>query len=294
MNMNEYQNYHEIKSHTSFDFPYNTYLCSIPLDFIQVPLHWHEELELIVIKKGTGIVSVDFFTRTVTAGDIVLILPGQLHSIEQNTVFSMEYENILMNPAMLISGKQDLCALQFIIPLMEGQIATDIFITPEQSYHRDAAHCINEIDKLCDARPQGYQLAVKGWLFHFLYLLILNQKNRDSVSKSKTKSLEKLKTILKYVEEHYTESITIDDMASLSYYSKSHFMKFFKSHMGMGFVEYLNEYRLTIAARLLSTSDDSILEIASAVGFDNLSYFNRLFKRKFHDTPGHYRASLSR
>ena len=62
----------------------------------------------------------------------------------------------------------------------------------------------------------------------------------------------------------------------------------------MGFVEYLNDYRLTIAAQLLSTSDISILEIASAVGFDNLSYFNRLFKRKFHDTPGHYRASLSR
>ena len=294
MNMNEYQNYHEIKSHTSLDFPYNTYICSIPLDFIQVPLHWHKELELIVIKKGTGILSVDFCTRTITAGEIVLILPGQLHSIEQNAGFSMEYENILLNPAMLISGKQDFCALQFINPLIEGRVATDVFITPEQSYHRNASRCICEIDKLCDARPQGYQLAVKGWLFQFLYLLISNQKNRDSVSKSKTKSLEKLKTILKYVEEHYAEAITIDEIASLSYYSKSHFMKFFKSHMGMGFIEYLNDYRLTIAARLLSTSDDSILQIASAVGFDNLSYFNRLFKRKFHDTPGHYRASLSR
>ena len=294
MNMNEYQNYHESKSHTSLEFPYNTYLCSIPLDFLHVPLHWHEELELIVIKKGTGVVSVDFCTKTVTAGDIVLIRPGQLHSIEQSVDLSMEYENILLNPSMLISGKQDLCARQFIMPLMEGHITTDSFLTPEQPCHRDAAHCIYEIDKLCDSRPEGYQLAVKGWLFQFLYLLISNQKNRDSVSKSKTKSLEKLKTVLKYVEEHYNEPITIEEMAVLSYYSKSHFMKFFKSHMGMGFIEYLNDYRLTIAARLLNTRDDSILEIASMTGFDNLSYFNRLFKRKFHDTPGHYRASSLR
>ena len=83
MNLNEYQNYRETKSHTTAEFPYNTYLCSIPKDFPQVPLHWHAELELIVIKKGRGIVSVDLEKRSVTSGDIILIRPGQLHSIEQ-------------------------------------------------------------------------------------------------------------------------------------------------------------------------------------------------------------------
>ena len=83
MNLNEYQNYHETKTHTDEQFPYNTYLCSIPGDFPQVPLHWHAELELIVIKKGRGIVSADLEKRSVTSGDIVLIRPGQLHSIEQ-------------------------------------------------------------------------------------------------------------------------------------------------------------------------------------------------------------------
>lgn len=294
MNMNEYQNYHETKSHTTAEFPYNTYLCSIPLDFIQVPLHWHKELELIVIQKGCGIVSVDFSTETVNAGDMILILPGQLHAIRQNPGYSMEYENILLNPSMLISGKQDLCASQYILPLVEGRMAVDTFLTPSLSYYPDISGCIQAIDRLCDIRPKGYQLAVKGWLFQLLYYLILNQKNRESVLRSKTKSLEKLKTILKYVEEHYAESISIEDMASLTYYSKSHFMKFFKSHMGMGFTEYLNDYRLTIAARLLTAADNSILEIASQAGFDNLSYFNRLFKRKYGDTPGHYRAQSRR
>ena len=118
MNLTEYQNYHETKSHTNADFPYNTYLCSIPLDFIQVPLHWHEEIEFIVIKKGQGLVSVNLQTREITAGDIVFILPGQLHSIRQKDGCSMEYENILFKPALLVSDSSDLCTTQFLQPLL--------------------------------------------------------------------------------------------------------------------------------------------------------------------------------
>ena len=59
MNTLTYENLHEVKKHVSTQFPYNTYLCSIPLDFTQVPLHWHNDVEIIVIKKGCGIISVD-------------------------------------------------------------------------------------------------------------------------------------------------------------------------------------------------------------------------------------------
>ncbi len=291
MNMNEYQNYHETKTHTEEDFPYNTYLCSIPRSFTRVPLHWHGELELIVIKKGTGTVSVDFQSQTVSAGDIVLALPGQLHAIEQKGQLRMDYENILFDPAMLISGAQDLCAARYILPLIKRQITSDTFLTPSLSYYPEASACIREIDRLCDIRPEGYQLAVKGWLFHFIFYLVQNQQNRDSAAVIKAKSLEKLKAILKHVEEHYAEPLGIEDMAKLAHYSKSHFMKYFKAHMGMGFTEYLNHYRMTIAARLLATTEDSILEVAAQSGFGNLSYFNRLFRRQFGQTPGKFRQA---
>ena len=83
MNILEYENYHEDKTHVELTFPYNTYLCSIPLDFSGVPLHWHDDMELIYIKKGCGHISVDFKEYHVTAPSLVLILPGQLHSIDQ-------------------------------------------------------------------------------------------------------------------------------------------------------------------------------------------------------------------
>ena len=63
--------------------------------------------------------------------------------------------------------------------------------------------------------------------------------------------------------------------------------------MGTGFIEYLNDYRLTIAERLLRTSDATVLEIAEKSGFDNLSYFNRMFKRKYGQSPGKQRKLFS-
>lgn len=78
-------------------------------------------------------------------------------------------------------------------------------------------------------------------------------------------------------------------MAKLCFYSKSYFMKFFKESMGISFIAYLNNYRLEIAARMLQATDDNILDISSACGFDNLSYFNRSFKKKYGVTPGKYR-----
>mgnify|MGYP005789880859 FL=1 len=289
MNLNEYQNYHETKSHTVSEFPYNTYLCSIPLDFTLVPLHWHAELEIVVIKKGTGLISVDFDKRAVTSGDIVFIRPGQLHSIEQYSTRVMEYENIILKPELLISGETDLCARQFITPLMKGELRCAAFLTPAVPGYPEISDCISHIDYLCERQPNGYQLAVKGFLFQLLFLLISHHQKKSTIPALQTKSLEKIKTILKYVEEHYDEHITIDDMAALTFYSKSHFMKFFKAHMGTGFIEYLNDYRLTIAERLLRTSDASVLEIAEKSGFDNLSYFNRIFKRKYGQSPGKQR-----
>ena len=291
MNINEYQNYHETKAHTSAEFPYNTYLCSIPLDFPGVPLHWHDEMELVVIKKGQGYVSVDFDKHLVHSGDIIMICPGCLHAIEQDASYKMEYENIIFKPELLSSGANDLCMLQYMKPLLDGTLPVEHFLTPAHEVFESLSNCIRQIDLVCADQTTGWQLAVKSALFYFFFLLISErQKKTVSISHNPT-SLEKMKTVLKYVEEHYTEKLTIDDMAKLTFYSKSHFMKFFKVHMGTGFTEYLNDYRLAMAARLLKSSDESILMIAEESGFDNLSYFNRIFKRKYGVSPGSYRKS---
>lgn len=288
MDMHQYELYHENKKHTPLDFPYNTYLCSIPLDFKSVKVHWHDEVEIIVIKKGEGIICIDLAPYNVKSGDIVFVFSGQLHSIEQKENYIMEYENILFKPGLMQSSGQDLCNDNFIRPLFSGKINLRPVTDCTCNYHSEISALIDNIDHLCDIRPHGYQLAVKGYLFQIIYVLLSHCDETKKKSASK-KSLEKVKLILTYISENYHNNITIDEIADYCFYSKSYFMKFFKDTMGMGFIQYLNDYRLDIAAKLLTDTDDNILDIAIRTGFNNLSYFNRAFKKKYGVTPGRYR-----
>lgn len=289
MNILEYENYQEKKSHGNPLFPYNTYLCSIPLDFAQVPLHWHDEVELIYIKKGTVTITVDFAPHTVAAGTIALILPGQLHSIEQYKTESVEYENIIFHPGILISKKADTGSTDYLTPILSGALPVPLLYTPDSPHYSMIAACVDANDDISRTNPAGYQLFIKSQLFMLFYILA-NKCLLGEVPKKDYKSLEKMKLILKYVENHYMEKITIEDMANELGISQSHFMKYFKNTMGTSFIDYLNEYRLTMASRLLVSSDSSILTIAEEVGYDNLSYFNRTFKKRFAMTPREYRA----
>ena len=95
--------------------------------------------------------------------------------------------------------------------------------------------------------------------------------------------------VLDYIRQHYTEHICISDMASFLQMSESGFYSIFKKEMGTSPIKYLNEYRLSAARDLLLHTDDSIREIAEAVGIPDQFYFSRLFKGKYLVSPQQYR-----
>lgn len=287
MEQRSYAAYHENKNHTTPDFPYNTYLCSIPLDFPEISAHWHSEAELIVVKKGAGRIDVDLTSYDVEVGNMIFILPGQLHSIHQKKPFIMEYENILFDVSILGTEENDLCR-RLLQPLFSRQLCHPAKIDSTLPYYHAACSCIDCIDHLCSEKNFGYQLGVKGNLFLLMQLLVTHHTERKESSRQ-NRSIEKVKFILSYISENYTRRLTIEEVASVCYYSKSHFMKFFKDAMGEGFTSYLNSYRLRIAAQLLLSTADNVLEVSEKTGFENLSYFIRLFKRKYGVSPGQYR-----
>ena len=284
----EYETFREDKKHTEVAFPYNTYLCSIPLDFSSVPVHWHEEMELIVVKKGRGLVTLDRESRLLEAGQAVIVLPGQLHGIRQYQQERMEYENIIFRLEMLLPKEGDVCGPKFLEPYRDGKLLYPAWIDGSALYHEEMLECIRKMDELSEQRPRGYPLAVKGWLFQFFFLMF-SRVEPTLAEEGREKSLDKMKRILRRIEVDYGKPLSIKEMAEFSGFSESHFMKFFKNHMGVPFVSYLNDYRLTLAARALAEGQEDVLTVAMDVGFSNVSYFNRLFKKKFRMTPLEYR-----
>lgn len=295
MNIIEYENYQEKLNHHNSSFPYLTYLCSIPYDFIQVPLHWHDEIEFVYIKKGMGMVSVDFINLEVTAGDIVFICPGQLHSISQLGQHSMEYENIIFPLSLLNSRQSDTAWENWLAPVALRCHHLIPCLHPDMPSYPAISSCLDRIDEIRRTFPDAYELLIKGKLFELFFLLhyynlVIAPGSLDPIRhRSQEKALEKSRQILKYMEQHYQEPLSIKKMAEAVGFSQSHFMKFFKNTFGTSFTAYLSDYRLTMASRLLLASEDSILAVAAESGFDNLSYFNRRFKERFGMTPREFR-----
>ncbi|MBQ6462683.1 MAG: AraC family transcriptional regulator [Pseudobutyrivibrio sp.] len=286
ININEYQAIHENKSHFDYNIPYNTYPCTIPLDFESVPLHWHEDAEFIYIKKGCGIIVIDGHELTVSAGDIAFILPSRVHGIYQYENESMEYENIIFDSKMFASTLDDFYD-SFLLPFFESAVAIPAIFKPGVTGYESIKRYLDSNDNISSHREGAWGLAIKGNMYLLLFNLVTIYEQQ--IGTSTKKKIDKLKPVIKHVEFHYDEPTSVDEMAKLAGFSESHFMRFFKEAFGVSFVTYLNDYRLSMAARLLLSTEDSVLDISQQVGFENLSHFNRQFKKKYNKTPREYR-----
>ena len=284
------RDYHETKEHAGKSFPFNIYPCSIPLDFSQVPVHWHEEMEIISVKKGRGTVTVDMKPFPVSAGDAIAVFPGQLHGISRRGADAFEHENIIFFPDMPKGPGSDFCNTAFLDPIGAETISGPIHFSSASPEGALFSSHIEQLDTICEQRPYGYQLAVKSLLFQLLYDISCHELWKER--KKPSASRDRMKQLLGYIEEHYGEKITIQQAASLCGYSSSHFMKYFKKYTGMAFIEYLNDYRLTAAGHKLLNAKASVTSIAQGCGFDNLSYFNRLFRQKYGLSPRQYRRQV--
>ena len=288
MTVNMEEKYHEKKQHGSILFPFNIYPCTIPMDFPSVALHWHKSMEIVYIKKGMGSVQLGLKKYPAEENDIFVIPPGILHAIRKSGNHVMEYENIIFDVDFLGSGAADVCAQEYLMPLLAGKLLSPVLYTMNSEGYEQISQCLKEAETLCGAKGLGYELGVKAVVLKLLYWLI--QFQPEPAHKEDSSDTEKLKMVLQEMEDHYGEDLSVTQMAEKCGWSNSHFMRWFKQMTGSSFITYLNERRLAVAAEELRRTDDKILVIAEKAGFDNLSHFNRQFKKRYGKTPREYRA----
>ena len=275
----------ETKHHGEVRFPFNICPCTIPGDFRQVAVHWQDSMELVYIKRGSGLVQTGAQVCTAQSGDIFVLTPGTLHAIRQAESCTMEYENIIFD-VELLGGAEDLCAEKYLLPLQSGRLALPEHITPDEAWYPQAADCLKEAEEANRCKQFGYELCIKGALLRFLALLIAQSKALPPAEKAST---QRLRAVLQWISAHYSEPVCVADAAALCQCSPNHFMRWFRQMTGQTFIIFLREYRLNAAAEALRTTEDTILSISEQCGFENLSYFNREFKAHFGMTPREYR-----
>ena len=280
--------YREEIQHGSALFPFNIYPCTIPDDFVSVPLHWQTSMELIYVKQGAGLAQAGLQVMEARAGDIFVLPPGTLHGLRQAPGRRMEYENIIFSLSLLGSA-DDVGAQKYLLPLQTGRLTLPPRLSLEDAGYTAAAACLADAEELCRTRRVGFELGVKGAMLRFVSLLIGLQNLPPA--QPDTADARRMQTLLQRVGDGCAAPFSVAEAAALGGCSASHFMRWFKKMTGTTFAAYLNERRLATAAELLRTTDDTVLTIAGQVGFDNLSNFNRQFKARFGMTPRQYRAA---
>ena len=278
-----YTSYHESMQRGTIDFPLEFYHVTRAHPQYIMRIHWHVEFEFIRVLEGNLRLTIDDQEFDVPKDASVFIPSGALHSAipENNCV----YDCIVMDPNMLMN-KSDTCC-KFIQQLINHELEV-------QSIYDAAYNSIHEtIWNLFDAisfKPTGYQLQVLGALYRFFGIIISGNYPPEVLSRTKRdlKRITQLKKALEFIENSYTSNISLQEMSDSVQMTPKYFCRFFREMTHRSPVDYLNYYRIERACYLLLTTNQSITEIAYNTGFNDLSYFIKIFKRYKGVTPRQY------
>ena len=273
----------EDAKHGETFFPVQKYMTLLSDEHPVVTTHWHEEAELTLITGGSGHYQIDLVDYEVQAGDLVFVPPLVLHAISLGEGASLSSETYVFHMNFLGGNATDICSTRYLRPMMNQELSMPCLITAGHPAYDELKNSFDRIAVLYDEAVPGYELALKALFLQVIFQLL--PYSRRMVSSDTGTPSEKLKQVLDYIELHAAETITVSELAKLCYFSDYHFMRFFKKHMNMTCVEYINNLRLEKAVELFEQGNTSVLDVSLSVGFHNLSYFHRAFKKKYGMTP---------
>lgn len=282
---------HETKLHGIITFPYSVYMGRIPEWIHSFPLHWHDDFELIYCIKGQIQVTLWGQAHTLCANDLIVILPHAVHSIEQGDLEGGTYFNIMFHPSLFQGSENDLCYDKYVLPFLNGEKTMECFYPASSCFNQTVTPCIQSMLTHRKESYTTYELLVKSCLFFLLYHM--NQRSTAATIDNSQPQLSysRLKNALYYVQKFYDRNVTVKRAAEECGFSESHFMKLFKEFTGMSFNAYLVNYRLELAAKQLSETDNKVIDIMQNCGFHNQSYFTRAFQKKYQKSPLLYRKA---
>ena len=276
-----------------FMLPFVAVNTIMPDFYTTYPMHWHEEMELVIVDSGEFEEEIELEKYRVKAGDIVLINPGTLHCFRTVDDQRTKFRSVIFNMSMLISNNTDACAIKYFTPFLDGLYVSPVVITSNSPAHEELTRCVNKLISVYNSKDPFYEISLKAELYEMFRVLFTHYFVPDDKEPAiKDTTTRNIKIILDYVSENYMNPITIEELADSVNLSKHYFMRFFKKYMGTTCIEYINDYRLNVATNLLLTTGLQITEISSRIGISNLSYFNRIFKKKYNMTPKEYRYNV--
>ncbi len=273
--------------------PYEYYNTVVENGRPDVLFHWHPELEVNFIYEGSARYHIDYDFFNSKVGDIILIRPNGMHSIHPLENQNHVTDTFSFHLEMIGNSIIDQVSLNYLQPLQASNYKFVTRIQPAMDGYEEIKECLFSIFELSKNEGRYFELLLKSKLNEFLYLLYFNRYVLKKNTDDSYRKNERLRDLIDYINNNYQQNLSIDFLANFLGYSKTHFMSVFKQHTGTSCTEFVIQVRLNKACDYLINSSSPILEIATTIGFNNLSNFNRQFKRYYQATPSQYRKQFN-
>ncbi len=277
----------ENKPHGTKDDPYSTYHIENRGQSFQIPVHWHDELEIIYVKSGFLTVNISGENYIGKPGDAFVVSPGNLHFMGSQTG-TVDYFTFLFPLKYIAFRSDDMLDDKLIEPLNSGHlmISPEIKDTVKEQCEQLARVYAAEIDK--SESKITSQIRKKIILLQFIHELC---KKGFIVENDTTGRNTVEKEMVSYIQQNYMGKILLREFGEQFHLSEKYISRYFKEHFHITLSQYVTYLRLEHAKQMLQETDISVTEVAMQSGYQNISYFIRSFKKTYGVSPLKYRKS---
>ena len=277
----------ELNEHGTASFPvacYYTDAASQP-----VTPHWHNELEIILVIRGEMNVQVQMKHCLLQAGTGMFVNTNVLHAVS-GFANNTRFHSLVFSPSLVGGRDQSVFWKNYLTPLLSNTSLPFLFLSSQNEWQKQFLDRAEDAWQQANEEQPGYEFRMRADLSECIFLLSENADHSEgSMDRGSFLKEQRLKTMLTYISTHYSEDISLSDIAASASVSATECMRCFREGIGMSPVQYLKNYRLLMASSYLKTTDWPVGEIGRRCGFQEMGYFAQQFKNQFKLTPTQYR-----
>ena len=277
----------ENKPHGTKDDPFSTYHIENAGRSFQIPIHWHDEFEIIYVRSGFLTVSISGESYIGKTGDAFVVSPGNLHLMGSQSG-TVDYYTFLFPLKYISFRTDDMLDEKLLEPLNSGHL----MICPR--VNDTAKELCEQLIEIYEAKNDESESKITTQVRTKIILLqfILEMWKKGFVIENDTSGRNTVeKEMVSYIQQNFTGKISLREFGEQFHLSEKYISRYFKEHFHITLSQYVTYLRLEHAKQLLQDTDIPVTDVAMQSGYQNVSYFIRSFQKAYAVSPLKYRKN---
>ena len=285
----------ELKPHGSFSFPLLiSHERLSAFDLRSFCWHWHPEIELTLVTSGDILYQVNDKVYHLHEGQGLFCNQNALHSGHRADSPDCHYLSITFHPRLLYGYSSSLMQEKYVNPILQNPDLSSLLLSPEIPWQMSILSTLQQFPILGREHPEAPEFSQLMSLLSIWQLLFEHTKiPAEGQSFRRDRDTERIRMILEFIQAHYAESITLQDIADQIHLCRSEVCRLFQRYMNQTLIAYLTSYRIEQSLPLLRDTSYSISDIAARCGFAVPGYYTKTFREHIGCSPRKYRAQPS-